>query len=169
MKAMAAGLLLLVMAMGIVAGVLRQQFMDMKDLQRQINGLYAKLAEHSKADHLNLQAQCAEQARKAFADEGYKKGISTNYENHYNVALGTCFINVQNGESTAGSFVTGRTLFDAFEGKVYGSYVWSTEKDKKYWEVPPIECFVMVRSGSKQTCHSADEFDELAKTYMEGN
>jgi hypothetical protein len=58
-------------------------------------------------------------------------------------------------------------LFDAYEGKTYGEYNWHTVKDKKYWEVPPFMCKVVLPSGDDKLCTSDNEFDELIKTYME--
>jgi len=70
-------------------------------------------------------------------------------------------------KSSPGTIFTSKTLTDAFEGKVYGNYIWSTQKGKKYWEVPPLECKVTLPSGEEKACHSSDEFDELVKQYME--
>lgn len=56
---------------------------------------------------------------------------------------------------------------DAFEGKVYANYIWRSDKRKKYWEVTPFDCKVMLLSGEERLCHSSDEFDALVKQYME--
>jgi hypothetical protein len=63
--------------------------------------------------------------------------------------------------------ITSKNLYDAFEGKEYASYIWSTQKDKKFWEVPPLRCKITLPSGQEKTCHSTEEFDELVKQYME--
>jgi hypothetical protein len=118
---------------------------------------------------LQLQAKCAEQARKVFAEEGYKRGLLTSFENHYSTKLGKCFIEIRDGESTRTSISVSTVLLDAFEDKVYGTYGWSNPKGKKFWEVAPYMCSVTLPSGEKKTCHSEDEFSELIKPYMEGN
>ena len=38
---------------------------------------------------------------------------------------------------------------------------------KKYWEVPPLQCQVVLPSGEEQRCKSDDEFKDLIKLYME--
>lgn len=161
----------LVIVLIALAVMLRTQSTKIGDLQRQIHDLDAQLAEKAKADTLDLQAKCSEQARKAFADLEIPKNEKNvaSYENHYNAKLNKCFIHVEHHAYTPGTIWTHRHVFDAFEGKVYGAYMWHTDKVKKYWEVPPIKCEVTLPSGEKKDCHSNDEFTELVKVYMEGN
>ena len=61
---------------------------------------------------------------------------------------------------------THRTVFDPFEEKVYGDYHWHTDPVKKYWEVPPFQCKVVLLIGDDHICKSDDEFKDLIKTYM---
>ena len=129
--------------------------------------ILTRLASTSKL--LDLQAKCSEQARKAFADLGYSKNDVASYENHYNAKLDKCFIHVRHDARTPGTIWTNRDLFDAFEGKVYGTYMLHTNKVKKYWEVSELKCKVTLPSREKKDCRSEDEFTELAKVYMEGN
>ena len=118
---------------------------------------------------LDKQAMCSAQATKAFADMGYPKDAIAGYQNHYNARLNKCFIEVSNTDPkvSPGTIWTYRFVFDAFEGKQYGTYSWHTEKDKKYWEVKPFECEVVLPSGEKQFCNSDDEFTQLIRVYME--
>src|ERR1700722_6529149 len=45
---------------------------------------------------LEYQEKCAEQARRAFHDLGYKSQGPAGYENHYNAKLNKCFVLVEN-------------------------------------------------------------------------
>jgi len=87
------------------------------------------------------------------------------FTNHYNERPNKCFVEIgaKDARSVPGTISKSKTLSDAFVGKVYGSYIWSTQKGKKYWEVPPLECKVTLPAGAEQKCHSCDEFDLLVK------
>ncbi len=163
MKAAAALLLLLCVGLGVLAyrqgAALRQQ-------RQQVQQLNEKL---SKTAELELQEKCAKQAREEFKLYGWDKHEMAVVSNHYNTRLNRCFMQIQDtdAKTVRGTIVTSRTVSDAFEGKIYASYIWSTQKNKKYWEVPPLECKVTLLSGEEKLCHSSDEFDELLKQYME--
>jgi hypothetical protein len=60
-----------------------------------------------------------------------------------------------------------RFVLDANEGKDFATYLWHSDKVKKYWEVRPFDCTVTLPSGDKKTCTSSDEFDELVRAYMQ--
>jgi hypothetical protein len=64
-------------------------------------------------------------------------------------------------------FWTFKSVSDAYEGRIFASYSWHSDKVKKYWEVPPFQCRVTLLSGVDKTCESSDEFDELIKAYMQ--
>jgi|SRR5271167_1851800 len=96
-----------------------------------------------------------------------EKGKVADYESHYSAKVDKCFIHIQDTSGTEPRW-TSQTVFDAFEGKGYGVYVWHNDRAKKYWEVPPVECEVTQPSGDKRACHSDDEFTEMVKLYMEG-
>jgi hypothetical protein len=118
---------------------------------------------------LDQQAKCADQARRAFADLGYGRKVMAGYQSHYDTRLNKCFIEVSNTDTqvSPGTIWTFRSVQDAFEGKQYGTYAWHTEKDKKYWEVAPFECEVLLPSGEQQFCTSDREFTMLIGIYME--
>ena len=137
-----------------------------RDQVRQLN---AKLEATPKTASLDLQERCATQARREFNELGWNKYQMADFSNHYNVRLNKCFMEITNTDTRSAKpqILTSKSLSDAFEGKVYGSYVWSTQKGKKYWEVPPLECTVTLLSGDEKVCHSSDEFNELVKQFME--
>jgi hypothetical protein len=59
-----------------------------------------------------------------------------------------------------------KSVVDAISREPLAVYLWINNSDKKYWEVPPMECFVFDLKGEKQNCKSDDEFEELIKQYM---
>ncbi|HVO11065.1 MAG TPA: hypothetical protein VMX54_10040 [Vicinamibacteria bacterium] len=137
-------------------------------LERSVAVLSGKLEEGRNKTSLELQAKCAEQARKTFQQEGYDKRQMADYTNHYSSPISRCFVEIRNTRVYGDTTWTYRYVVDAFEGKEYGTYMWHTEKGKKYWEVPPFQCEATLPSGEKKQCHSDDEFTELVKPYMEG-
>jgi hypothetical protein len=155
----------------IVLGLqLHRQQLTVREQQVRLTELTAKNAmseANAKSNLLDYQEKCAEQAKKAFTDLGYKPNEMAGYENHYNKELNKCFIVVENTDAKyAPTIWTNKSLFDAYEGKSYGEYSWHTVKDKKYWEVAPFTCKVVMPSGDDKYCASNDEFEELIKGYM---
>ncbi len=118
---------------------------------------------------LDLQEKCAKQAQQAFKRDGFEKEQLASFSNHYSEKLNKCFVryDTTDASSTPGIMFVNKVVSDAFEGKVYGEYMWRSDKVKKYWEVPPVQCTVTLPSGEEKTCHSPDEFDTLVKQYME--
>jgi hypothetical protein len=112
---------------------------------------------------LELQDMCAKQARKAYEADRlempsmYTKSGMASFTNHYNVKLNKCFIDI--GSMASGS--SWEEVKDAFESKVYATYIWSDVDNK------PIHCEVLSLSGETKQCKSADEFQSLIKPYMD--
>jgi seryl-tRNA synthetase len=159
-------LLMVCVGLGLLA---YWQATALREQRQQVQQLNAKLESVSKTATLDLQEKCAKQAREEFHSLGWDKHELADVSNHYNAKLNKCFMQIQDtdAKSVRGTIVTSTTVADAFEGKVYATYIWSTQKNKKYWEVPPLECKVTLLSGEEKICHSSDEFDELVKQYME--
>jgi hypothetical protein len=142
---------------------------QLDEQQKQIRELEGKLSSLAKAEALGLDEKCARQAVAYFKEGGYdKSGPFNGFTNHYNPELGECFILIQSldTKSGPGRYMESRDLWGAYERKWYANYVWFSESGKKYWQVKPFMCQVMSPSGEKKVCQSADEFDELVKTYM---
>ena len=140
-----------------------------EDLQPQITDQSAKFVDKSKTDMLGLEARCAEQASKTFADLGYKRTELNRYESHYNGTINKCFIRTESQDSytVPGAIFAYQNVLDAFEVQQLGSYAWRGNKRRKHREVLPFVCEVTLPSGDKRVCHSDDEFTELVKLYME--
>jgi hypothetical protein len=138
-------------------------------LEKQNRELTAKLEALGKSKTLDLQEQCAKQAEEVFKFGKWDKESLADYTNHYNATLNKCFIEIQSMDAKTAppDIFTNKTVSDAFEGKGYGEYMWKSDRVKKYWEVPPLQCRVTLPSGEERFCHSSDEFDQLIKQYME--
>jgi hypothetical protein len=114
-----------------------------------------------------MQTKCAQQARVEF--KAWEKELTANFTNHYNVKVNKCFVEITNMGSDRKPHVptVNRIVSDAFEGKVYGEYMWMNLKGKKYWEVEPFLCRVTSLSGEETVCTSSEQFDSLIKQFME--
>jgi hypothetical protein len=164
MKVVSAFLLLVAIALAMY---IRREDALIADQQIRLAKL-EKEAAAPKTASLELQGKCADQSQKFFDQYGYKPKDIAGFENHYSATLGKCFILIQNTDTSfAPTIWTHQMLFDAFEGKDYGEYHWHTEKEKKYWEVPPTSCKVESLSGEERKCTSDDEFKEFIKIYMQ--
>jgi hypothetical protein len=109
-----------------------------------------------------MQRKCSADA-KSFFDyiEGSSPSKGTDeLSNHYNGKLNRCFALITHGITNVNDIYT-KTLFDAVERKQYASYAWASRKDKKYWEVPPLECKTL-----DAQCSSEEQFDAWVKPYM---
>ncbi len=136
-------------------------------LEKQNKELAAKLEALSKQTSLDLQERCAKQARAEFRAEGGEQEPMTGLTNHYNAKLDKCFMEVttSSGSGTGKSYVPSisRIISDAFEGKIYAEYFWRNNTGKKYWEVAPVICKVVLKTGETTFCKTTEEYEELIK------
>jgi hypothetical protein len=168
MKALA---VVLFLALAALAWALVVEVSTERRLRTQIQQLTSRLGNESRFDQLKLDERCAAQAKSVFQTMGYKEmqiGVNTDsWQSHYNTKLGKCFMTVEStGVSNETQFVS-RILLDAFERRIYGQYTWTSRKDKKYWEVPPMLCVLTQSSMSEQTCKSEGEYKAFVAKYIE--
>lgn len=118
---------------------------------------------------LQQQEACARQAKLAFEEyNSLNHNPLADYQSHYNTKLNKCLILIDDQMVPSGKeFLTTAMLMDAFERRVYGSYSWRSQPNKKYWEVPPITCELIPTTREKTFCRSRDEFDAFVSKYME--
>jgi hypothetical protein len=118
---------------------------------------------------LDLQEKCSSKAESEFAKSDLQSREQAVVTNHYNVKLDRCFIEIDQYYvmDHFGNLWNYKTVSDAYEGKIFGSYAWKSDKIKKYWEVKPTECKVMDQNGQDLLCNSDVEFDNLIKIYMQ--
>jgi hypothetical protein len=143
----------------------------LREQRRELQELSARVESNSTPTvSLDLQEKCAKQAHEEFKHEGLEGKPLAEFSDHYNPKLGKCFVEVDYTDAKSNQMFVSRTVMDAFEGRVYASYIWNNSSKKKYWEVPPIKCSVTMLSAEERTCSSdsgPDGFDALIKQYME--
>jgi hypothetical protein len=126
---------------------------------------------------LDFQAMCATQARKAFQEWEIERtkveekfggtDVLSDYQSHYNTKLKKCLILIQATSMRGNQFSTSVHLSDAYERRIYASYIWISEQGKKYWEVPPTSCELIPSLRQKKSCTTREEFDNFVAQYME--
>jgi hypothetical protein len=135
----------------------------------------------ARAQSLDQQERCAQQAKRAYADEmtatalDAQNGaetqkivhISSDYQSHYNVKLGKCLMLVEKRDMLGSQSTTIAYVMDANERRQYATYVWMSREGKKYWEVPPMACELTPNLREKRFCKTREEFDEFVAPYME--
>lgn len=124
---------------------------------------------------LQQQKMCAQQAKVSFDefDKAPTRGlkimtISSSYTNHFDANTTTCYVEIFYSFSMDGgkTMTTSKVVSDAFEGRTYASYMWTSDRVKKYWEVKPTLCTVTPRNQDEIICQSDTEFDSLVLTHF---
>jgi hypothetical protein len=111
------------------------------------------------------QKMCDEQALKRFHEYTEKNEKFATYTSHYDPSVNVCYVRVN--RVTADKFpMDNSNVFDAFEGRMYASYMWMNPQGKKYWEVSPSDCEINIPGKDKIVCKSSDEFSELTEKYF---
>jgi hypothetical protein len=158
---------LLALAVGYLAWVHRTQSALLNEHEKQIGELIAAHQSQRISTSLDAQERCARQAAIAFKELGWARNPAAVFGNHFSARDEKCFMKIESATVVGSTPWTNKTVLDAFEGRVIGTYAWKSDPGKKYWEVPPVTCQVTLRSGEKRTCASDEEFEDLVKTYME--
>jgi hypothetical protein len=106
-----------------------------------------------------LQERCGKRAEEVLRFNGWNpaKDIAS-IQSHYNSRLNRCFA-IQRTMIYGDPNVI---LFDVNEGKDYGEFILSHVQYKGELSLIVTECYV-----EKKHCRSAEEWDELARPYME--
>jgi len=125
------------------------------------------IATTATAQSLEQQAVCAKQAKIAlqeYENEIQKKASPnldqhSDYQSHYNTKLNKCLMEIETTFFDGGHITTSVLLMDAFEQRVYASYVWAS---------PNVNSCDLVPTSQTQThCSSREEFDAFVAKYME--
>ncbi|SRR5258706_3587582 len=144
-------------------------------ISKQKNQIQELSSKSTFSGNIGLQEDCSKQAQNFFDywENNSKTKQQDEFSNHYNTKLNKCFVLVKTYTQTNTngdfSFGHGQDLYDAIEKKEYGSFSWTSQSPKKYWEVAPLWC-EMYPDGNKSSlknCQSEDEFDAFTKSYME--
>ena len=120
----------------------------------------------SQQQQFDLSAKCADQAATFYKDftKDQTGSQSFSYTNHWNKSASRCFILVTGANVTTDKWYSSEDLFDAIEGKSYGSFSIQLTTDAK-----PLFCEMNPSgniSGMPQICHSQEEFDNFVTPYM---
>jgi hypothetical protein len=129
------------------------------------------------AQSLDFQAMCATQARKAFQEweQEFRSGalgkmyvtVSSDYQTHYNTKLQKCLMLIEATRMLGNQSSTSAILTDAYERRIYASYLWISRENTKYWEVSPTNCELVLSLRQKKYCTTREEFDAFVADYME--
>jgi hypothetical protein len=121
---------------------------------------------------LDEQKKCDAQASRVYhegrARDGYHGEDSTGmngYTSHFDPATNICYVWVRYGKTDGNTVTFADTISDAFEGRLYASYLWFNP-GKKAWEVQPTTCSVKPRKQEEITCKNEEEFDSLVDKYF---
>lgn len=109
---------------------------------------------------LSQQKMCSDQAAKSFSNSGYaetsKASLGNTYTNHFDAGANICYIEVTTRTMSGKEFLYGHVVYDAFEGRVYGSFSKITHNPN------PFECVLTPRDQSEIHRNSQEEFDAFA-------
>ena len=116
---------------------------------------------------LAQQKMCDEQAVKRFNEYTAKENRDKDsYTSHYDPTVNVCYVRINQMSVERGMPSNSTIITDAFEGRIYATYIWSNPGRKKYWEVAPMDCQVNVPGKDSVKCTSMDEFDSLTEKYF---
>jgi hypothetical protein len=120
--------------------------------------------------------KCVTEARKTFQADSHKDRIesgnlgmitiSDGYQSYYNTRINRCLILWTKTFIFSGEIATSKYLYDANERNEYAWYLWTTQTDKKYWGVKPVDCEFITTFGQQRFCASDAEFDAYVTEYM---
>jgi hypothetical protein len=142
-------------------------------------GLYGKpkrpptTAQTPQRATLAQQKTCDAQASKQFHDgrklDGHLKedpsGLN-GYTSHFDPSVNVCYVWVRWGKIDKNGASFADTISDAFEGRIYASYMWINLQGKQAAEVTPTICSVKPRGQDEITCKSEEEFVRLVDKYF---
>jgi hypothetical protein len=138
-------------------------------LQSQVTELTTKLGDKKTRESLDLQRNCAQQAEKIFHQLGYNLNPTGSniavYQNHYNAKLNKCFM-VLTATAMKVTAYGEKHLFDAYEQREYGEYIWQSSKLTPYSD-EVLSCRLSDPSKAEANCKTKQEFDAFAARYME--
>jgi hypothetical protein len=139
-------------------------------IQRQGNELHDLSTDKgatTQATALDLQAKCANQADETYKEGGWQGDNYASYSDHYNSALGKCFILIENTDlkTNPNGEYKSESLYDAFELRDYGDYLELTYYDLT--KAPVLgECMITQPDGTQASCQTEGEFKKAVEYFM---
>ncbi len=120
---------------------------------------------------LEQQSRCAKQAEAFFftwnrdTRSSKTRRESRDYTNHFDPSVNACFIQIKSSLiPIGGQFGESRFISNVNESSGLADYFWISQVNKKYWEVAPMQCYVVGRDGQKHYCSSEEEYNNLARS-----
>jgi len=111
------------------------------------------------------QTQCTQNARARFLALGLEANKSAGFKGHYNTTRSQCYALIESTDVTLDTLWKRVTLYDG-DGKVFGTYTWRSEPDRKPTDVPPFNCDLAIPGGGDhRSCSSETEFRFYADSY----
>jgi hypothetical protein len=125
----------------------------------------------ARAQSLEDQAMCAEQARKVFQEREFEfrklahayDHLQSDHQSHYNTKLKKCFLLREEIRMLIANTSTSKSLTDAFERRTYATYLQITFRRKD----ATTYCELMPSLQRKQDCSTLEEFNAFVAPYME--
>lgn len=115
---------------------------------------------------IDPQTSCLQTARKQARRLGWERDRRVTFQERYNQRRARCFIAIEiaisDGKRRTDIF---RTLSDG-TGREYANFM-AANASVSEAEFPPVMCEFILPSGEEIQCHSADEFNQIVKDYME--
>lgn len=110
---------------------------------------------------------CAQRAAAFFKDMGYEEGppgITGNFTNHYNSALGRCFIRIDTTSESKNGVMRTSSMYDADERTDLGEFatLWKDANEQQL-----VMCSAFPPGKSSSRCKSNEEWEAFAKTLMD--
>jgi len=140
-----------------------------RDLERRVAALEQnERLKDAAVGSLDFQSKCADRAEKVFNAGTYDRDGQAEYKNHFSPLLGKCFVLISyTYVDKHGVVRTSKTLSDAFESTVFGSYSSSYQSKIEVMPAEPDQCSVTLPSGEEKSCRSSMDFEALARAYMQ--
>jgi hypothetical protein len=140
-------------------------------LEKETKELRSEMERRKRLTDLDTQAKCSAAAKTFFKEEWGRPDRSTillNYTNHYNGALGKCFILVEwhynEANSKDGAWFSVAMLHDVFENNKYAEV--SERHSVTYGDNPDLQVTVLRCTVDGVKCKNADEFAKNTQHYM---
>jgi hypothetical protein len=113
------------------------------------------------AASLEQQKMCDEQAAKKFHETKVSGTglLGDGYTSHYDPKVNVCYVRLSFVAERKEGYTRADTILDAFEGRVYASYVGSAENSL----AKPQECQIHIPGKDTQVCQSGVEYDSLVE------
>jgi hypothetical protein len=116
------------------------------------------------------QKTCAAQASTFYKEStdfaNTKNATKNEFTSHYDPATKACYVRINVTVFEDKKAAVSSYIFDAFEGRSLGTYLWFSYPQKKYWEVKPTMCNVKPAGSPKQSCTSTEEFEALVDKFF---